>query len=553
MNSAIHLGSLDLIELALAALMAALAFFWHSRIYPALSALSARPWACVLLIAALPVLLRIALLRDHPIPTPQVADDFSFLLIADTLRHFRLANPVHPFYPFFESLFLLQQPAYASIFPPGQGIALATGWSVFGNPWAGVALSIAALCAGCYWMLRGWTTPFWSLLGGLFAALTFGPLSQWMNSFWGGAVSGCAGCLVFGALPRFRDTGRSRYAALVGSGIAIQLLTRPFESILLTAVAAVYFGLEIRRWPGARAVLGGLTPVIAGLAFTGAYNHAVTGSWTTLPYQVSRYQYGVPPAFTFQPNAVPHRELTHEQQLDFQLESKVHGPGRDTVARFFGRLTQRLPIYRFFFVPPLLIAVAAFLFTLRRRDSLFLAMSVLIFAVGTNFFPYFYSHYVAALTCVFVLIGMIGLARLGRVGALVGYVCAFHFVFWYGVHLFASTEAAGAFERLETGDNINGPDPEGRTSIRRTLDEAPGKQLVFVRYGAMHTFDEWVYNGADIDSQKVVWARDLGPENPKLIAYYKDRTVWLLQPDFHPARLKPYTGAPEPIIMEQVP
>ena len=172
---------------------------------------------------------------------------------------------------------------------------------------------------------------------------------------------------------------------------------------------------------------------------------------------------------------------------------------------------------------------------------------------GTNFYPYFYSHYIAALTCVFVLIGMIGLARLGRVGVLVGYLCAFHFVFWFGVHLFATATVARGFERFETGDNINGTDPEGRVTVRRELEQAPGKHLVFVRYGAAHAFEEWVYNGADIDSQRVVWARDRGAENPKLIAYYAGRTVWLLQPDMRPPRLTSYSDQAEPIIMEQVP
>ncbi len=475
-------------------------------------------------------------------------------MIADTFRHFRLANPVHPFFQFFEALFLLQQPTYSSIFPPGQGVVLAAGWTLFGNPWAGVALSIAALCAGCYWMLRAWTTPVWSLVGGLIAALTFGPLSQWMNSFWGGAVSGCAGCLVFGALPRFRRTGRPLYAALLGLGIGIQLLTRPFETILLAVVVAVYFALEIRRWPSPRAVIGGVIPILAAAAFIGVYNHAVTGSWTTLPYQVSRYQYGVPPTFTLQPNAVPHRELSREQQLDYRLESKVHGIGSDTPARFFGRFLQRLPIYRFFFVPPLLIAVVAFLWTLRRRDSLFLAIAVLTFAVGTNFFPYFYSHYLAALTCVFVLVSIIGLARLGRVGRLVGYVCVFHFAFWYSLHLFSGSMIAQQLRRFETGDNINSTDTESRETIRRELDKSPGKHLVFVRYNGMHSFDEWVYNGADIDSQQIVWAHDRGPEDQRLIAYYPGRTVWILEPDMNPPRLEPYNGgAASPLIMEQVP
>ena len=45
-------------------------------------------------------------------------------------------------------------------------------------------------------------------------------------------------------------------------------------------------------------------------------------------------------------------------------------------------------------------------------------------------------------------------------------------------------------------------------------------------------FDEWVYNSADIDGSKVVWARDMdAADNLELIRYYTDRKVWLVEPD----------------------
>ena len=44
-----------------------------------------------------------------------------------------------------------------------------------------------------------------------------------MNSYWGGSLAACAGCLVFGALPRLRGRGRARDGALLGLGIGISL------------------------------------------------------------------------------------------------------------------------------------------------------------------------------------------------------------------------------------------------------------------------------------------------------------------------------------------
>ena len=52
---------------------------------------------------------------------------------------------------------------------------------------------------------------------------------------------------------------------------------------------------------------------------------------------------------------------------------------------------------------------------------------------------------------------------------------------------------------------------------------------------------DWVYNAADIDGSKVVWAREMDPENDRnLLAYYKDRKVWLVEPDSNPPRISAY-------------
>ena len=111
---------------------------------------------------------------------------------------------------------------------------------LFGHPWAGVVLSVAAFSALCYWMLRGWTTPGWALAGGLLAVMEFGPLRYWMNTYWGGAVSAAAGCLIFGALPRLRDAAATRDAAAAGRGLRHAIAARPFEAVLLAPCVALF-------------------------------------------------------------------------------------------------------------------------------------------------------------------------------------------------------------------------------------------------------------------------------------------------------------------------
>jgi hypothetical protein len=519
-----------------------------------------RGW-CLLLLACLPVLLRLALLRHDPVPTPNTADDFSYLLLADTLAHFRLANATHPMHRFFEAVFILQQPSYSSIFPLGQGIVLAAGQVIFRHAWAGVVISIGALCALSYWMLRAWVTPFWALLGALLGVSEFGPLSSWMNTYWGGAVSAIAGCLTFGAMVRLRQSGRRRDAALLGLGLGLEVLTRPFEATLLALCVLLYFA----------AMLGGrvdwmktalrsavvFAAMIPALALTLAQNHAVSGSWTTLPYVVSQMQYGVPTTFVFQPNPEPHRDLTREQDLDYHAQRAVHGDQPETLRSYVDRFAYRLRFYRFFFFAPLFLALPAFLWALKEPRYRWVLAWVLIFSLGTNFYPYFYPHYVAALTCLFLLMSVVGLERLSKwrihgtaagreMARAILFLCAAQFMFWYNLHLFADPGLLSALGRYETWDFINYGDLEGRIAVNQQLAAAPGKQLVFVRYSPRHLFDEWIHNAADIDGSPVIFAADRAEDNVSLRKYYPDRTAWILEPDTRPPHLYLYPAEPEP-------
>jgi hypothetical protein len=256
---------------------------------------------------------------------------------------------------------------------------------------------------------------------------------------------------------------------------------------------------------------------------------------------LSQYQYGVPAALTFQSNPVPHRDLTREQALDYKMQLSFH-TGPETMTSYLERLEYRVRYYRFFFLPPLYLALAVFLVTIREFRFVWVAVTLLLFSLGVNFFPAFQLHYIAAVTCLFVLVSVTGLERIGGASArLIVCLCVAHFLFWYGVHAFDDAEVSMAMRPYETWDAINHGNPERRIYVNRQLAGIPGKLLVFVRYYPQHIFqDEWVYNAADIDAARIVWARDLGEaEDDKLRRYYPGRAVWLLEPDFRPPRLTP--------------
>ena len=81
-----------------------------------------------------------------------------------------------------------------------------------------------------------------------------------------------------------------------------------------------------------------------------------------------------------------------------------------------------------------------------------------------------------------------------------------------------------------------------RAAMLKQLENTPGQHLVIVRYKPDHDFilDEWVFNNADIDGSKVLWARDMGAQNAELIHYFGSRHIWLVEPDYNPPELTPY-------------
>src|SRR5260370_7191728 len=175
---------------------------WLSRAERAFTRLASHKAQAIVLVGALPLIVRIALLPALGVPGPLVADEFGYLLLADTFASGRLANPTHPFWKHFETVYVFHQPTYTSIYPIAPALLLTIPKLIGAHPLYGVWFGAGLMCALVCRMLQGCLPPKRTLLAGLLAVLRFSLTSSWMNTYWGGGTAALGGVIVFEALAR---------------------------------------------------------------------------------------------------------------------------------------------------------------------------------------------------------------------------------------------------------------------------------------------------------------------------------------------------------------
>ncbi|MCH2127458.1 MAG: hypothetical protein MK165_21890 [Pirellulaceae bacterium] len=476
-------------------------------------------------------------------PEPNWHDEFSYLLAADTFSQGRLANPPHAMWEHLETFHVLQQPTYVSKYPPAHGFVLALGQWIGGHPVWGVWLATACCAASITWMLNGWVAARWSLLGGLLVALHPGLLFSWGQNYMGGQIAAIGGALLFGAVPRLRRKLSIRLSLVMTVGIAMLANSRPYEG-LVTCLPVAGWLIGWTAWQLRTSwqplllrfllpTVTGFVLMVGGMAF---YNVRTTGDPLQMPYMRYTQDYNVTPLFFWSPEVAP-----PDRQLPFVRSTQVSRPG------FWPDRKQKQSIRssRFYFgfvvlcpalVVPLLVVPGSL--WLRGATLAMITMTGLIIAECLSYS--WHPHYLAPALPLFILLVVQGLRVLRRcfqskqrtTGGVIPTLLLAQFLLtglafaYYPIH-HASAPQDWHSDRAEMLSQLRG---------------IAGDHLVIVRYAEDHyVHHEWVYNRADIDGAKVVWARELGAAQDKeLLRYFVDRQLWLLHADESPPRLIPH-------------
>lgn len=517
-----------------------------SRVNDCLRRLAKRKTLAAMSVGLAVLAIRVALIPHAGIPQPRYPDEFSYLLAGDTFAHGRLTNPTHPMWVHFESLHIIQQPTYMSMDPPAEGMVLAVGERL-GCPWIGQLLITSMLCAALCWALQGWLPSRWALLGGVLAAVQVGILSYWMNGYWSASVPAVGGALVIGSLPRIWNFLRSRDAALLALGLVILANSRPYEGLVLAlpATLILFWKLQNRRFAISKVskqvvltMFLVLAPAALGTAY---YNQRVTGSAGLMPYQVNTATYKLAPYFFFQR---PFREpLYRNPKLRaFYREELREFEEKITPKGYLREITNRaLSLWEFFVGAPMLLGLMFFPRTFCDRRVRIPIILLLIALAGLLIDSWYLPHYFApAMTLIYVVSvqAMRHLSVWRHGGKSVGAAWV-RSVAVVAVGLFFVSIAQSFIHPAEwqhAGDLR-------RAQIVSDLNHMPGQHLVIVKDQPPYGHGEWVYNGADIDSAKIVWARDMGKQNEELLNYFHGRAVWTVNlADSRPALERAGTG-----------
>ena len=476
-------------------------------------------------------------------PEPVVHDEFSYLLAADTYAHGRLTNPAHPHWEHFESFHIIAKPSYVSKYPAAPGLVLALGKLLFGHPIFGAWLAVAAAAAAIFWMLRIWFPPWWALAGTVIPTVRM--LLLWTDNYWVSTLPVLGGALLFGGFVKLTKEPRIRYSVLLGIGVAILATSRPFEGLLMTlpvGVALLVWAGRKLRSRDRRSVFRAVLPaaVVVGLTLTwmAYYNYRTTGDARTMAYSIYTDEYI--PAGEFA--VMPRKEEPDYRHAEFRAFARWRLDAWEASRERFGfngpTWWKARKFFKFYIgsamLLPLIIGLTRGFRSHRGvRFAVVTCLTVMLGSlVAVNYFPRYFAP-ILGVTMVPLVYGLREISEWRWRDRPAGRRIAIGLVLVYAVLL-----PPWMATRLSPSANA----PRNRTIVADRLENVDGNHLVVVRYRPGHSLhDEWVYNDADLEESRIVWARNMDPaRNGQLIDYFSDRRIWLVELGESSVSLVPY-------------
>ena len=170
----------------------------------------------------------------------------------------------------------------------------------------------------------------------------------------------------------------------------------------------------------------------------------------------------------------------------------------------------------------------------------------LVLAFGVALLPVVWTapHYASPGLALVLLLTIQSIRHLWRcklwrwpAGGVIAWVAVAMYVVWGMLNFPLAPDVGGSLDDWPVARSM-----ACRPQILSRLSHVEGDDLVIVRYDRGHNVHaEWVYNSADIDRSKVVWAREMDEgSNRELLRYFRDRTAWLLLADHEPPELIPF-------------
>ncbi len=487
---------------------------------------------------------------------PTVHDEFSNLLAADTLLQGRLSNATPDVWQPFQSFHIIVEPTYASKYPLGLALLVAAGWGLLGQPIAGCWLAAGICATSIAWMLAGMTSRRWALIGGLLIAC-YPPLQiSWSQNLMSGWLPAAGSALLLGGIFRLRRRHSHWAAAMCGVGIAWLALTRPFEGLMATlALSGVCWGLWQRRSVAAklqsiaRAVPAAAIPIGAALTLICLHNLATTSRLDRMPYQLHEAQYAVTPVFVFGQPREPVRGTATDLPgtiRDFHNGWALDGfRERQGCSGWLSGISEVLWTLAHSVSVLVLLPLLTLGWWRGFRAARWLAAAIFLQVLLSASVCWIFLHYLAPLIPWLVALSVLGLRHVSRVFAkpsvgprvrwagfarpprFVGYMLCAQCLLLV-VHCIRDDNSSGAWARRRAG-------------IVAELEQRDGQHLILVRYAADHNVhQEWVYNLANLDDAKVLWARgESDIWNARLIEKYQaTHTIWELEADDAEGRIK---------------